>query len=51
MLTPHFADKTIWNGNNLDNLRGMNNETVDLMYLDSIHCNRTQWNRPRECLM
>ena len=31
---PSFADKTIWTGDNLDVLRGMNSETVDLIYLD-----------------
>ena len=30
---PNFADKTIWTGDNLDILRGMNSETVDLIYL------------------
>ena len=29
-----FADKTIWTGDNLDILRGMNSESVDLIYLD-----------------
>ena len=30
----NFADKTIWTGDNLDILRGMNSESVDLIYLD-----------------
>ena len=34
MPTPNFADKTIWTGDNLDILRGMNAECVDLIYLD-----------------
>ena len=34
MAIPNFADKTIWTGDNLDILRGMNSETVDLIYLD-----------------
>ena len=34
MVAPNFADKTIWTGDNLDILRGMNSETVDLIYLD-----------------
>ena len=34
MPTPNFADKTIWTGDNLDILRGMNSECVDLIYLD-----------------
>ena len=32
--SPNFADKTIWTGDNLDILRGMNTECVDLIYLD-----------------
>ena len=34
MTQPNFADKTIWTGDNLDILRGMNSECVDLIYLD-----------------
>ena len=34
MATPNFADKTIWTGDNLDIMRGMNSESVDLIYLD-----------------
>ena len=34
MAVPNFVDKTIWTGDNLDILRGMNSETVDLIYLD-----------------
>ena len=34
MSTPNFADKTIWTGDNLDILRGLNSETFDLIYLD-----------------
>lgn len=30
----NFADKTIWTGDNLDILRGLNSECVDLVYLD-----------------
>ena len=31
---PNFADKTIWTGDTLDILRGMNFDCVDLIYLD-----------------
>ena len=31
MPQPNFTDKTIWTGDNLDILRGMNSETVDQM--------------------
>ncbi len=34
MPTSNFADKTIWTGDNLEILRGMNSECVDLIYLD-----------------
>ena len=34
MAVPNFTDKTIWTGDNLDILRGLNSETVDLIYLD-----------------
>ena len=34
MAVPNFTDKTIWTGDNLDVLRGLNSETVDLIYLD-----------------
>ena len=34
MTAPSFADKTIWTGDNLDILRGMNSGCVDLIYLD-----------------
>ena len=33
-MQANFADKTIWTGDNLDILRGMNSESVDLIYLD-----------------
>ena len=34
MTAPNFGDKTIWTGDNLDIIRGMNSETFDLIYLD-----------------
>ena len=34
MAAPNFANKTIWTGDNLDILRGINSECVDLIYLD-----------------
>ncbi len=30
----NFADKTIWTGDNLDILRGLNSASVDSIYLD-----------------
>ena len=34
MASPNFKDKTVWTGDNLDILRGLNSETIDLIYLD-----------------
>ena len=34
MPTPNFANRTLWTGDNLDVLRGMNSDCVDLIYLD-----------------
>ena len=34
MAKANFTDKTIWTGDNLDILRGMNSCSVDLIYLD-----------------
>ena len=34
MATPNFANRTIWTGDNLDIMRGLNSESVDLIYLD-----------------
>ena len=34
MVPPNFVDKTVWTGDNLDILRGLNSESVDLIYLD-----------------
>ena len=33
-MPDNFVDKTIWTGDNLDILRGLNSESVDLIYLD-----------------
>ena len=30
----NFSDRTIWTGDNLDILRGLNSASVDLIYLD-----------------
>ena len=34
MTEPNFKDKTIWTGDNLHILRGLNSDTFDLIYLD-----------------
>ena len=33
-MTTNFADRTIWTGDNLEILRGLNSASVDLIYLD-----------------
>ena len=34
MTEPNWANQTIWTGDNLEIMRGMNSESVDLIYLD-----------------
>ena len=34
MTAPNFRNRTIWTRDNLDVLRGINSECVDLIYLD-----------------
>ena len=34
LTTPNFTNRTLWTGDNLDILRGLNSESVDLIYLD-----------------
>ena len=34
MTEPNWSNRTLWTGDNLDIMRGMNSETVDLIYLD-----------------
>ena len=34
MAEPNFKPRTVWTGDNLDMLRGINSECVDLIYLD-----------------
>ena len=33
-MAANFSHQTIWTGDNLDIMRGMNSECVDLIYLD-----------------
>jgi len=33
-MTPNWANRTLWTGDNLDIMRGMNSASVDLIYLD-----------------
>ena len=42
MSTPNWSNRTMWTGDNLDIMRGMNSEGVDLIYLDPpFNSNRT----------
>ena len=34
MAAPNFTNRTLWTGDNLDILRGLNSESIDLIYLD-----------------
>ena len=34
MIEPNWKNRTLWTGDNLDFMRGMNSESVDLIYLD-----------------
>ena len=34
MAKPNFKNRTLWTGDNLDVMRGLNSESVDLIYLD-----------------
>ena len=34
MTSPNWKNRTLWTGDNLDIMRGMNSESVDLIYLD-----------------
>ena len=40
--SPNWQNRTMWTGDNLDIIRGMNSESVDLIYLDPpFNSNRT----------
>ena len=42
MSEPNWSNRTMWTGDNLDVMRGMNSESVDLIYLDPpFNSNRT----------
>ena len=42
MAKPNFKNRTLWTGDNLHVMRGLNSETVDLIYLDPpFNSNRT----------
>ena len=42
MTRPNWKNHTMWTGDNLDIMRGMNSESLDLIYLDPpFNSNRT----------
>ena len=45
-MTPNWVNRTLWTGDNLDILRGMNSECVDCT-----SCNRIKGDRPQEYLV
>lgn len=46
MTNPNFKAGTIWTGDNLDIMRGMNDEVVDLLYLDPPFNSGEEWKAP-----
>ena len=42
----NFADRTIWTGDNLDVLRGLNSASVDLIYLDPLFSSNRNYAAP-----
>lgn len=45
-MQPNWPNRTTWTGDNLDIVRGMNSDTVDLIYLDlSSDCKRCRAHR------
>ena len=44
--SPNWADKTIWTGDNLHVMRGMNSASVDLIYLDPPFNSKTDYAAP-----
>ena len=51
-MLPNFANRTVWTGDNLDILRGMNSGCVNLIYLDPPStCNSLKGDRPQQYLL
>ena len=46
MPEPNFVNRTVWTGDNLDVLRGINSECVDLIYLDPPFNSNRQYAAP-----
>ena len=46
MPRPNFKNRTLWTGDNLDVMRGLNSETVDLIYLDPPFNSKKNYSAP-----
>ena len=46
MSDPNWKNQTIWTGDNLPIMRGMNSESVDLLYLDPPFNSKTDYSAP-----
>ena len=46
MRDPNFVNRTVWTGDNLDVLRGINSECVNLIYLDPPFNSNRQYAAP-----
>ena len=55
MAQPNFKSNTLWTGDNLDIMRGINSDCIDLIYIDPpFNSNRSkgsktmaEWNKAR----
>ena len=45
-MEPNWTNRTLWTGDNLDIMRGMNSETVDLIYLDPLFNSNRDYSAP-----
>ena len=45
-MTLNWRNRTLWTGDNLDVMRGMNSESVDLIYLDPPFNSNTDYSAP-----
>jgi len=48
-MLANFVDKTIWTGDNLDILRGLNSDSVDLIDLDPLFNSNHDYATPVGC--
>ena len=48
-MQPNWQDQVLWTGDNLDNMRGMNSESVDLIYVDPLFDSNQDYATPIDC--